>query len=184
MGAPQIKDWEEIEKLVIAGMSIPDAARKFGLKPNTVRVRAIRNNWPTPDAIAKRAKELTVPEKNDKVIQAAAEDWNAKGEAHRKVAFEIATESIKQFKAKPPKNFRELKAADDIARRAAGLDISEVNQQTLIMMHERVNSFEDEQPEEIIEGEVIVETIADTAPQLPENTELAPADGSSSDIPV
>lgn len=148
-----------MEKLAVAGMSIPDIARKFGEKPNTVRVRAIRYKWATPAAIAKRAKELTDPEKNDQVIQTAAEDWNAKGEAHRKLAFEVASESVKQFQAKPPKNFRELKAADDIARRAAGLDLDEGGtHQTLIMMHERVNAFEDEQPEEIknvIEGAIV-----------------------------
>lgn len=167
VGASQITNWGEIERLAIAGMTDVELGEKFGIKPNTVRKRRIRHNWLTPLAIAKRAAELEkpAPGTGKDLVQIAAEDWNAKGEAHRKTAFDIAHESIKKFQVKPPRNFRELKAADDIARRAAGLDISEVNQQTLIMMHERVNSFdgEQEQPEEIgrpvIEAEVVTESL-------------------------
>jgi hypothetical protein len=153
MGAQHLTNWAEIEKLAIAGVSIPDLARRFALKPNSIRVRAARYKWPTPLAIAKKAKELEGKPTTD-LLQVAAEDWVAKGEAHRKIAFEVASASIKKFQARSPKNFRELKAADDVARRSAGLDLGEANQQTLIMMHERLNNF-DEQPEEIIEGEVL-----------------------------
>lgn len=186
MGAAQITNWGEIEKLAIAGVSIPDLAIRFDMKQNTIRARALRHKWPTPLAIAQRARELEAqgPKPTTDLITAAAEDWNAKGEAHRKQSFEIATESVGMFRPKAPKNFRELKAADDIARRAAGLDIGENNNQTLIMMHERVNAFEDEQPEEIIEADVVVESVEDTTPALPAHTEAAPADDSSSDTPA
>lgn len=123
----------------------------------TICKRRLRHKWPTPLAIQRKAQELEGHPSGKDLIQVAAEDWNAKGEAHRKQAFEVASESMRLFKPKAPKNFRELEAADKVARRAAGLDVGENNRQTLIMMHERVNQFEDEQPEEIIEAEVVVE---------------------------
>lgn len=171
-GSPHITNWDEIEKLAIAGVDYPELSRRFDISQNTIRVRARRHKWPTPLAIACRVKQLKAktPSQAPDLIDAAAQDWHARGEAHRKTAFEKANKSMKKFKVKAPKNFRELKVADDVARRAAGLDISEVNQQTLIMMHEKVNQF-DEEPEEIqeiIEAEVIVEALPSSGNE-PEN---------------
>jgi hypothetical protein len=59
------------------------------------------------------------------------------------VAFDLAHESLKKMKPHAPKNFREADAADRMARRASGLDNSEMAQHmTLIRINESVEEFE------------------------------------------
>jgi hypothetical protein len=155
-----IVEWAEVEKLAVAGVPLIDLSRKFNIKAATVRKRAQRFHWTTPVAIARRALQIQSV-KNELAVNQAATDWVAKGEAHRKKAFEIASESVKAFRPKAPRNFRELESADKIARRAAGLDVSEVQVQTLIQMNENIDNFD--QPEEITDAEII-EVIPDSAP--------------------
>jgi hypothetical protein len=153
--------WIEIERECIAGLTFEDAGRKFNVKAGTIRRRSLRHHWPTPTAVVKRARALGL-KSAEKTLDKAAVDWTEKGETHRIKAFEIASESVAKFKPKAPKTFRELEAADKIARRAAGLDVSEVQVQTLIQMNESINEF-DQQPEEIVDAEVI-EVIPDSEP--------------------
>lgn len=128
-----LADWEVIERECIAGLSFPDAERKFGVKADTIRKHARRGQWPTPYAIVRRARELAKP---SRALDSAAESWNERGEKHRELAFEKTNESIKKFRIRAPANFRELEAADKVARRAAGLENAETIQQTLVQINE------------------------------------------------
>lgn len=160
-------DWLAIEQAVSAGLGFPEAEIKFGVKADTIRRRSARYKWVMPKHVA-----AVIRAKNEIAVQKAAENWLEKGEQHRTDAFKIASESVKKFKPKAPKNFRELEAADKIARRAAGLDTGEVHVQTLINLNERMNNHEDEQPIEAnsiieVEAEIVTEQAPD-APEAPE----------------
>jgi hypothetical protein len=137
--------WREIELACVAGMSFVDAEKQFGVKSNTIRIRATRLNWPTPAAIARRAKQLTTrpsPSALDKV----AESWTEKAELHRGAAFAKASKAIAASKIAPPRTWHDFDLADKAARRAAGLDNTEVVQQTLVNINEMAEG-------EVIEAE-------------------------------
>jgi len=126
--------WGIIERTCIAGMTFMDAAREFGVKEDTIRKRARRYNWPVSKAIGKAAQRAV---QNAEVVDRTAQDWLAKGNAHRTVVFDKASGAIAKANMTPPRSWREFDLADRAARRAAGLENAEVVQQTLIHINER-----------------------------------------------
>jgi predicted DNA-binding protein YlxM (UPF0122 family) len=138
-------------------LSATEAAKEFGVSRVAIYRRAERYKW----------RLLTQTEKNKLLV-----NWPKRGEAHRELAYEKAHESVKKFKIRAPANFRELEAADKIARRAAGLDTAEMIQQTLVHINEEIEAFGEAQvieadsmrlPDQ--EGEVLdaeIESIEDT----------------------
>lgn len=150
-GAPGLPvDWELIEKTCIAGLSFKDAGERFGIKPGTIAKRAARQGWPTPSAVALRMREIE-RKKGDTAAQIVAEDWTEKGETHRRVAFDLAHESLKKMKPRAPRNFREADAADRMARRASGLEQDSIVNQTLIQVNEAIEGHDNEP----IEAEIV-----------------------------
>jgi len=125
--------WEIIERTCIAGMTFMDAAREFGVKEDTIRKRARRYNWPVSKAIGKAVQKAV---QNAEVVDRTAQDWLAKGEAHRAVVFDKASGAIKKAKMRPLESWKEFDLADRAARRAAGLENAEVVQQTLIHIND------------------------------------------------
>jgi hypothetical protein len=125
--------WEIIERTCIAGMTFMDAAKEFGVKEDTIRKRARRYNWPVSKAIGKAVQKAV---QNAEVTERTAQDWLAKGEAHRAVVFDKASGAIKKANMRVPQSWKEFDLADRAARRAAGLENAEVVQQTLIHINE------------------------------------------------
>jgi hypothetical protein len=71
---------------------------------------------------------------NDQAVEAAAQSWAEKGEAHRALAFQIATSELKKIAKAPPavESWRDVDVLDRIGH--AGLDDSERNQNINIGM--------------------------------------------------
>jgi hypothetical protein len=137
-------DWEPIDKDLVAGMSTADASYKYAVKQETIQKHINRTKLAVPSQALMRNIERRLNKVGEKAVEAAVTNWLEKGEQHREAAFEIAHESVKMFTPRAPKSFRELEAADKVARRAAGLDTSDTTVQTLINVNERIESFDDE----------------------------------------
>jgi hypothetical protein len=131
-----IELWRQIELACVAGMSYSDAAEQFGVKVNTIRAKAVRNNWPTPQNVGKRAKQLAAKPSATKALDKIAEGWQEKAENHRLTVFDKTSKAIAGSVLRPPKNWRDFDIVDKAARRAAGLDNTEVVQQTLVNINE------------------------------------------------
>lgn len=132
-------------------MSFTDAEKKYGVSCKTISKRANRKHWPLPRILSK-----AIEKKIENGLEKVASKWKDKGERHREVVFDLAHESLKKMKAKAPKNFREAEAADKMARRAAGLEVSEISQQTLIQINDAVDAhvLPVHENGEVIEAEV------------------------------
>jgi transposase len=133
--------WEIIERTCIAGMTFMDAAKEFGVKEDTIRKRARRYNWPVSKAIGKAVQKAV---QNRQVVDKTAQDWLAKGEAHRAVVFDKASGAIKKANMRPPKSWKEFDLADRAARRAANLENADVVQQTLIHINDAIEGYHSE----------------------------------------
>jgi hypothetical protein len=132
--------WEIIERTCIAGMSFMDAAKEFGVKEDTIRKRARRYNWPVARTIGKAVQKAV---QNSQVVDKAAQDWLAKGNAHRTVVFDKASGAIKKANMCPPKSWKEFDLADRAARRAANLENAEIVEQSLLIhVNEAIDGFE------------------------------------------
>jgi len=133
--------WDIIERTCIAGMTFMDAAKEFGVKEDTIRKRARRYNWPVSKAIGKAVEKAV---QNRQVVDKTAQDWLAKGEAHRTLVFDKASGAIKRANMRLPKSWKEFDLADRAARRAANLENAEVVQQTLIHINEAIEGHDSE----------------------------------------
>ena len=135
--------WRQVELACVAGMSYSEAAKQFGVKVNTVRAKAVRHNWPTPQNVGKRAKELSAKPSATTALDKIAGDWQEKAENHRVTVFDKTSTAIAKSNLQPPKNWKDFDIVDKAARRSAGLDNTEVLQQTLVNINE------------IAEGEIV-----------------------------
>lgn len=68
MPAKEVCDWKKVERYCVAGHSFKEAAKRFGIKENTVKVRACKRDWPTHGrALAHlRKTEAMIPEGKQK----------------------------------------------------------------------------------------------------------------------
>jgi hypothetical protein len=162
--------WDEIVRTLQDGMTMPDAARRYHVKYDTIKKYVQRKHIALPS----RTLQGNIEQNLNRVVTAALEKvvdkWAEKGEKHREVAFDIAHESLKKFKAKAPKSFRELEAADKIARRAAGLETADAVQATLINVNEAIANFDGEVREvpRVIDIENPIEPLPAATPQIAE----------------
>src|SRR6266478_5672965 len=138
--------WDIIERTCIAGMTFMNAAKEFGVKEDTIRKRARRYNWPVERAIGKAVQKAV---QNAQVVDKTAQDWLAKGEAHRAVVFDKASGAIAKANMTPPRSWREFDLADRAARQAANLENAEIVQQSLLI---HINEAIDGHDFEVIEA--------------------------------
>ena len=141
--------WDAVKSACIAGMGFSEAARTFGINnAHAVIMKSRAQHWPIPSRVQERARQLQqqlqrqseaaqeARNGNEKVIEAVAESWAEKGEAHRALAFQIATSELKKVAGAPPpvECWRDVDVLDRIGRRSCGLDDSERNQNINIGM--------------------------------------------------
>lgn len=172
-------DWEPIAAAAKQGFTYQELAEKFGVKVDTIRQKAHRGGWVLPKnikAAVQRETKRAIAETAKKAATAAVADWSGRGDQLREDAFRVAHASIKKFKPRAPKSFRELESATKIARQAAGLDTEVVGGAVLIQMHERMENFADEQP---IEATVVD---AEFAKELPDSLPAPSEEGESSGV--
>ena len=106
-------------------------------------MKAKRNGWAVPSKIAERTRALQARYKacesnrksNEEVIQAVAESWAEKGEAHRTLAFDLAHNALREAAKKglQIESWRDADLADKSARRNAGLDDSDTRNVSIAM---------------------------------------------------
>jgi len=129
----------------IEGLTITEVCTRYKLKYPAVYARATRGKWSVISSIKKRAKEL---HEREAELTTTAAQWAKRGEAHRLLVFDKASDAIKKARVRPPKSWKEFDLADRAARRAAGLENADFVQQTLI----HLNEIDAEQP---IEAELV-----------------------------
>jgi len=137
-------------------MTAREAADHFKIDQQAIYGRAKRYKWKLVNG-SKRFNEA----------RRAAIDWAKRGEDHRELAFQIGHQSVKRFKPRAPKNFRELEIADRITRKAAGLETAEIVNQTLVHINEAIEDHGDQQ---VVEANVV-----EAEEALPESTPEPPA---------
>lgn len=171
----EIVAWDAVkDALLKENLTIKEASARFKIKVRTLYERCRRYGWKPVHATAKAARKELAKKVHDEILKIGADgviDWTNAGEKHRKTAFKIAHASVAKFKPRAPKNFRELEAADKMARRAAGLENVEIQQNTLIQVNELINEAEPQVTEaQPVEAEIIESQESDTPPpaeQLP-----------------
>lgn len=147
--------WEVVERWMLLNDDFPGAAKHFGVKENTIRVRAKRYHWALPSVIAKRAAELKlIPSQNGAIIEQSAKTLAERGEQHAKTVFDLASNALKSLKKLPVRNWKDAEIADKAARRAAGMGNDDEGARiSIIQLNEAIDSHVDDS--DVIEAELI-----------------------------
>ena len=78
----------------------------------------------------KRVKEL---QKREAELKTSAAEWARRGDVHSNLVFNLAHVALAKAKLKPPRTFKEAKIADEMARKARGLDEGDSAQRALLI---------------------------------------------------
>lgn len=128
--------WDAIREAACLGVPFKELSRKFGPSPDAIRKKATTEVWPTPrkiGAIINRSASDSEAEEGAEVLEnqqvGIFEPIDPKGtleeiaQAYQKGMAMMAMDKARTgiIHAPTPKNWRDIKTADDIARRAAGL---------------------------------------------------------------
>lgn len=176
IGRPTKFPWKEIEHdAVINGLNHRELGIKYNMAADTIRRHADRHAWPMTYRIVPKLQEKAVQLATERAVERIADEWINKGDDHRKMVFKLANESLKKMPIRAPKNFREAEAADKMARRAAGLDVTDINQQTLININESIDSFDEPAPIEA----VVIQDVRELNPPSTDLESEPPATGPS-----
>lgn len=176
LGRPTKFPWKEIEQdAVHNGLNYKELEIKYNISRDTVRRYADRHQWPMAYRLIPKLKKKVLELATEKAVERAADEWINKGDDHRKMVFKLANESLAKMPIRAPKNFREAEAADKMARRAAGLDVTDINQQTLININESIDSFDEPAPIEA----VVIQDVRELNPPSSEMESEPPPTGPS-----
>jgi hypothetical protein len=131
--------WKAVEMAICIGnLGFSECGNQFQISPHAIMMRAKRHGWALPSMIQKRVEALqkSVTERavcedyrngNAEVIEAVAQSWSERGEAHRALVYGLTNAALKKVaKAPPPlESWSDIEKADRAGRRACGLDDSE-----------------------------------------------------------
>lgn len=147
--------------------SYEDTAKKYGIKSATIRQRAKRYKWPIPAAVHARVKEKLLERSQQKQIEVSrtlsqteqkADIWLERQEEARNLGYSVGIEALKSAKKKPlPVNsWKDLNYANDIVRKATGLDKQDQVQQNpfgWLVTLSKSSAIEQKQGQDVIEIE-------------------------------
>ena len=101
----------------------------------------------------KRVKEL---QKREAELKTSAAEWARRGDVRGNLVFSLAHGALAKAKLKPLRTFKEAKIADEMARKACGLDEGDSAQHALLI---HINELDAGEPRPIeasvFEGEIV-----------------------------
>lgn len=113
--------WDAVKVSYLAGLSVKEISRQYGIPEKTVSTKAFKAGW---SKVIKESVKTVVPD--DKILEKTADllesDWRNKGAGHRAHVFKIAHEALKKASLPAPRSWKDAQIADNMARKAAGLD--------------------------------------------------------------
>jgi hypothetical protein len=92
-----------------------------------------------------------------------------RGDTHRDLVFNLAHGALAKARLKPPRTFKEAKIADEMARKACGLDEADSAQHALLI---RINELDAGEPVPIEASVIEAELSPDDPASLPQEATL------------
>jgi hypothetical protein len=151
--------WKDVKNACeVEGLTITEVCARFRLKYPAVYARATRGKWTIISSVKKRAKEL---QKREAELKTSATEWARRGDAHRDLMFNVAHGALAKAKLQSPRTWKEAKLADEMARRACGLDDRDAASQSLLI---HINEIVDASEPYPVEASVIDAELSPDAP--------------------
>lgn len=191
--------WDKIKESVEAGMPVVKVANLFSIKADTIKQRSLREKWSTPRRRAAALKQemeeqgnrVAGPQRQMAIANAIVADQLYGSTAaptspstSAGVDFDAAT---KDYRSKgvlkmaklldatviaPPRSWKDYDIADKMMRRLLGIDEQENKNNTIVQLQVVNDRLRASNAEDIVEGEMIAESVPDPSPTEDEQSEL------------
>jgi hypothetical protein len=105
----------------LAGLTAKEIAAQFNMQEKTVATKICKAGW---NKVIRESMKSVSPD--TKILEKTAEllesEWKNKGAGHRSVVFRMAHNALKKAKLPTPRTWKDAQIADNMARKAVGLD--------------------------------------------------------------
>lgn len=155
--------WDAVKVSYLAGVSVKEISRQYGIPEKTVSTKAFKAGW---SKIIKESVKTVVPD--DKILEKTADllesEWRSKGAGHRAHVFKIAHEALKKASLPAPRSWKDAQIADNMARKAAGLDEERGNTAVINIgwMHGTIGGTPSRLDNDILDVEFEREVVSET----------------------
>lgn len=157
--------------MIATACTYTEAAKHFGIKPDSIKARSMREEWPLPIKVLRKAQEIVAQQSKPGAVTGAtaiaeqAQNWVEKGEISRALAYRIAIKGLQKAESKelPVDSWQDVERIDKMARRAAGLEDGDASK---VQVGVQVNMLDARNIPESIRGQYVLPEVA--APRIME----------------
>jgi transposase len=154
--------WDSVKVCYLNGMHPKEIAKRFSIAENTVYTKIGKAGWYKikKEAIAQEPQ----PQAIEELAQVLEEDWKSKGAAHRSMMYEIAHKALKSASLPAPRSWKDAQIADNIARKATGLDEEKGNTAVVNIgwMHGTIGAAPTRLENDVLDVEFERESVSDS----------------------
>ena len=192
MPKPLDVPWDKIKEVAEKGTPLVDVAKLFNISKDSVRMRSQRENWNTPKRVQQKLNKAIGMQGRraaenasltDQLYESAASQISA-DTATKCLDFDTAT---KDYRTKgvlkmaklldatviaPPRTWKDYDIADKMMRRLLGIDDNEGKTNTIVQLQVVNDRLKGSLQNEIIEGEIIEESVGNVSGELSQQSEL------------
>lgn len=144
------------------GMTPREISKNFGIPENTIYTKIAKAGWSKikKEALAKEPE----PQEVEILAKVMEENWKEKGAAHRAVVYEMAHKALKSAKLPTPRSWKDAQIADNMARKAVGLDEERGNTSVINVgfMHTTAGAVATRLDNEIVDVEFEAQSVSET----------------------
>jgi hypothetical protein len=113
--------WDAVKVAYLAGLTAKEIAAQFNIQEKTVATKICKAGWNKVirESLKSVTPDTTILEKTAELLES---EWRNKGAAHRAHVFKIAHDALKKSRLPAPRTWKDAQIADNMARKAVGLD--------------------------------------------------------------
>jgi hypothetical protein len=155
--------WDAVKVAYLAGLSTKEIAQQYGLEEQTVATKVCKAGW---SKIIKEAVQTVKPK--DEILAKTADllemDWKNKGAGHRAHVFKIAHDALKKSRLPAPRTWKDAQIADNMARKAVGLDEERGNTSVINVgfMHQTAGAVVTRIDNDVVDAEFEAESVRES----------------------
>ena len=144
------------------GMTPREISKNFGIPENTIYTKIAKAGWSKikKEALAKEPE----PQEVEILAKVMEENWKEKGAAHRAVVYEMAHKALKSAKLPTPRSWKDAQIADNMARKAVGLDEEKGSTSVINVgfMHQTAGAVVTRIDNDVVDAEFEAESVSET----------------------
>lgn len=147
----------------LSGMEPKDIAKKFDIEEKTVYTKISKSGW--NKIIGESVKSVSPDTKILEMTADALEaEWRTKGAGHRAMVFKIAHDALKKAKLPAPRSWRDAQVADNMARKALGLDEEKATSAVINVgfIHKTAGAVVTRIDNDVVDAEFEAESVSET----------------------